>query len=87
MTCFAPLTKSMAPPIPATFLPGIIQFAKLPSTSTSMATKYAVVNVAAANDAKASRTVEVADSILDRDALLARINQRRRHRSRESGVP
>ena len=33
----APATRSMAPPIPFTILPGIIQFARLPSRSTCSA--------------------------------------------------
>jgi hypothetical protein len=34
MTRFAPVTRSIAPPIPGTILPGIIQFARCPSAST-----------------------------------------------------
>ena len=33
----APATRSMAPPMPFTILPGIIQLARLPCSSTSMA--------------------------------------------------
>src|SRR5262249_55204839 len=37
MTRLAPATRSMAPPIPFTIFPGIIQFAMLPCSSTSIA--------------------------------------------------
>src|SRR5215470_6615449 len=37
ITRFAPATRSIAPPMPLTILPGIIQFARLPRSSTSMA--------------------------------------------------
>ena len=37
MTRFAPITRSIAPPIPGTSLPGMIQFAMLPSASTCSA--------------------------------------------------
>ena len=36
-TRLAPATRSMAPPMPLTILPGIIQLARLPSSSTSSA--------------------------------------------------
>ena len=34
MTVLAPLTRSMAPPMPGTILPGTIQLARLPCWST-----------------------------------------------------
>ena len=37
ITCLAPTTKSIAPPIPGTFFPGIIQLARFPFSSTSNA--------------------------------------------------
>ena len=37
MQCLAPTHRSMAPPIPGIFLPGMIQLARLPSASTSRA--------------------------------------------------
>ncbi len=37
ITFFAPATRSMAPPMPFTILPGIIQLARLPSRSTCSA--------------------------------------------------
>ena len=37
MTRFAPTTRSIAPPIPGTILPGMIQLARLPAASTCRA--------------------------------------------------
>ena len=37
MTRLAPATRSIAPPMPLTILPGTIQLARLPSASTSSA--------------------------------------------------
>ena len=37
MTRFAPVTRSMAPPIPGTIFPGIIQLANRPCASTCSA--------------------------------------------------
>ena len=34
ITRFAPLTRSIAPPIPGTILPGMVQFARRPWAST-----------------------------------------------------
>ena len=41
MTFFAPWTRSMAPPMPLTILPGIIQFAMSPSFETCIAPRMA----------------------------------------------
>ena len=37
MTRFTPATRSIAPPMPFTILPGIIQLARSPFSATSMA--------------------------------------------------
>ncbi len=41
MTRLTPATRSMAPPMPLTRLPGIIQFARSPFADTSMAPSMA----------------------------------------------
>ena len=41
-TRFTPATKSIAPPIPLTIFPGIIQFAKSPRSETCIAPKIAI---------------------------------------------
>ena len=42
-TCFTPDTKSIAPPMPLTILPGIIQLAKSPCSLTCIAPKIAML--------------------------------------------
>ena len=42
ITLYVPETKSIAPPIPLTNLPGIIQFAKSPSCDTYIPPKMVI---------------------------------------------
>ena len=42
-TSFTPATKSIAPPMPLTIFPGIIQFAKSPNSLTCIAPKIAIL--------------------------------------------
>ncbi|OPZ49803.1 MAG: hypothetical protein BWY91_02980 [bacterium ADurb.BinA028] len=45
MTCWAPWTRSIAPPIPLTILPGIIQLAMSPAADTCMAPRIAALTL------------------------------------------
>src|SRR4029079_17365794 len=84
MTRLAPWTRSIAPPIPLTIFPGIIQLAMSPPAETCIAPRIAASilpprllpqAVAAAEHAEGRCGVEVRRAPTDRHGLLAGIDQ------------
>ena len=59
MTRLAPATRSIAPPMPLTILPGIIQFARLPSLVHLQRAEHGEVDVAAADHRERVGAAEV----------------------------
>ena len=75
MTRLTPATRSIAPPIPLTMRPGIIQLARSPFSATCIAPRIDKVDMAAADHPEGLRAVEIARRRQLGDRLLAGIDQ------------
>jgi len=77
ITRLAPLTRSIAPPIPGTILPGIIQLARCPWPVDLQAAQDGHIDMAAADQSEGHRAVEGAGTRQGADRSAARIGQKR----------
>jgi hypothetical protein len=75
MTFFAPATRSIAPPMPLTILPGIIQLARLPFSSTSSAPSTVRSMCPPRTIANESALLKYARARQLRDRFLAGVDQ------------
>ena len=75
MTFLAPWTRSIAPPMPLTILPGIIQLAMSPVAETCIAPEDRRVDLAAADHPEAGGRVEERRALAQGDGLLAGVDQ------------
>ena len=75
ITRLAPWTRSIAPPMPLTILPGIIQLAMSPAAETCIAPEDRGVDLAAADHPEAGRGVEEGGAAAQGHGLLAGVDQ------------
>ena len=75
MTRLAPCTRSIAPPIPLTILPGIIQLAMSPVADTCIAPRIAASILPPRIMPKDGRRVEERCAVAKRHRLLAGVDQ------------
>ena len=75
ITRLAPWTRSIAPPMPLTILPGIIQLAMSPAGGDLHGAEDRGVDLAAADHPERGRGVEERRALAQRDGLLAGVDQ------------
>ena len=75
ITRLAPCTRSIAPPMPLTILPGIIQFARSPCSRNLHRAEHGEIDVAAANHAERKCGIEERRAGQYRYRLLAGVDQ------------